>query len=131
VTYTQLAVSGVVAALLVDLLVLRVRLLRRPVFWVAYAIVVFFQLLTNGFLTGREIVTYSPDATLSSGQVVLLGDWRIAYAPVEDLLFGFALILFAMDWWVWWGRRGLQREPYADGPWQRYRDARLARSARP
>jgi lycopene cyclase domain-containing protein len=131
VTYTQLALVGVAAVVVVDLVVLRVRLLRRRAFWTAYAIIVFFQLLTNGFLTGRQIVTYNPDTALTGEDVVLLGDWRILYAPVEDLMFGFVMVVLALDLWVWWGRRGVDREPYADGPWVRRRDARLARSARP
>lgn len=128
-TYTQLALLGVVLAVVIDLLVLRVGLLRRVGFWIAYAIMAFFQLLTNGWLTGREIVTYNPDTTLTSGQVVLLGDWRIAFAPVEDLMFGFAMIVLTLDLWVFWGRRGVDVEPYADGPWQRRRDARQAQAA--
>ena len=95
-TYTQLAAAGVLVAVGADLAVLRVRLLRRRSFWTAYGIVVFFQLLTNGWLTGRGIVRYDPDAILGA---------RIAYAPVEDLLFGFALALWTLDWWVWLGRR--------------------------
>ena len=130
-TYTQLALLGVVVVVVLDLAVLRVGLLRRRVFWTAYVIVVFFQLLTNGYLTGRHIVTYNPDTTLTNGEAVLLGDWRILYAPVEDLLFGFAMVVLAMDLWVLWARRGVDREPYADGPWARRRDARLARNARP
>lgn len=127
-TYTQLAVLGVVVVALIDLVVLRVGLLRRVAFWTAYAIMAFFQLLTNGWLTGREIVTYNPETTLTSGQVVVLGDWRTVYAPVEDLLFGFALIVLSLELWVLWGRRGVDREPYADGPWQRRRDARRAQA---
>ena len=95
-TYTHLVLAGALAAVGVDLAVLRVRLLGRRVFWVAYAIVLFFQLLTNGWLTGRGIVRYDP--------AVILGA-RLAYAPVEDLLFGFALVLWTLDWWVWLGRR--------------------------
>ena len=53
VTYTAAAVLGVVVAVLVDLVVLRTRLLATSRWWMAYAIVVFFQLLTNGWLTGR------------------------------------------------------------------------------
>jgi hypothetical protein len=34
---------------------------------------------------------------------------RIASAPIEDLLFGFALILTVMGMWEFWGRRGFQR----------------------
>jgi lycopene cyclase domain-containing protein len=98
VTYTAAAFFGVVGAVLVDLVVLRVRLLVGVVFWATYPIVFGFQLLSNGILTGRGIVVYSPDAILG---------WRIVYAPVEDLLFGFAMVLLTLDLWVWWGRRGV------------------------
>ena len=95
-TYTQAALIGVAATIALDLYVLRTRLLTRKVFWTAYAIIVFFQLITNGILTGRDIVRYDPD--------VIVG-LRIVYAPVEDLLFGFALVVQTLAWWVWWGRR--------------------------
>lgn len=104
-TYTTAAVLGVVATVVLDLLVLRTRLLTRKAFWTAYAIVVFFQLVTNGVLTGREIVTYDGGAILGSERPRLFGDGRVVYAPVEDLLFGFALVVQTMAWWVWWGRR--------------------------
>ena len=112
-SYTALALVGVVAAVSVDLAVLRVRLLRRRAFWVAYAIVLGFQLATNGWLTGRRIVTYDPAAILGHGSVRLFGDGRVFYAPVEDVLFGFALVLFTLDWWVFWGRRDTKRLPAA------------------
>jgi lycopene cyclase domain-containing protein len=96
VTYTALAVTAVVVTVMLDLVVLRTRLLTRRAFWIAYAIVVFFQLVTNGWLTGRDIVTYDPDTIVGV---------RIVYAPIEDLLFGFALVVQSMVWWVWWGRR--------------------------
>lgn len=93
-TYTVLAAMAVVGAVLLDLVVLRTRVLTRRVFWTSYAIVVFFQLLTNGWLTGREIVTYADSAILGV---------RVVYAPVEDLLFGFSLVVQTLAWWVWWG----------------------------
>jgi lycopene cyclase domain-containing protein len=96
VSYTALAVVGVLAALLLDLVVLRTRVVTRRVFWTAYAIIVVFQLLTNGWLTGRDIVTYDDSAILGV---------RVVYAPVEDLLFGFSLVVQTLAWWVWWGRR--------------------------
>jgi len=96
VTYTQAAVLGVLATGVLDLVVLRTRLLTRKLFWTAYSIVVFFQLVTNGILTGRDIVTYDESAILGL---------RIVYAPVEDLLFGFALVVQTLSWWVFWGRR--------------------------
>ena len=95
-SYTALALTGVAFALLLDLVVLRTRVVTRRVFWTAYAIVVVFQLLTNGWLTGRDIVRYDDAAILGL---------RLVYAPVEDLLFGFSLVLQTTAWWVWWGRR--------------------------
>lgn len=110
-TYTALCLVAVAFAVLLDLAVLRTRLLTRASFWAAYAIVLFFQLLTNGWLTGRGIVTYSGDAILGTGQAVALGQGRVLFAPVEDLAFGFSLVLQTLAWWVFWGRRGVQRRP--------------------
>ena len=103
-TYTVAALLGVAGAAVIDLGVLRTRLLTSVVFWATYPIIITFQLLSNGILTGRGIVLYSPDAIIG---------WRIAYAPVEDLFFGFALVLLTLSIWVWLGRRGVQRTPAA------------------
>jgi lycopene cyclase domain-containing protein len=121
VTYTQLGVLGVAAVVVLDLWVVRTRLLSRKAFWTAYAIIVLFQLLTNGVLTGLRIVRYSGDAIVGSstpadGPPPFLGDGRIAFAPLEDLLFGFALVVLTLVLWVWWGRRGVERTPYAGPP---------------
>lgn len=120
-TYTQLAVLGVVLVAVWDLALVRTRLLRRRAFWMSYAIIVTFQLLTNGVLTGLRIVRYSGEAILGSGTPedrapALLGDGRILFAPVEDLMFGFALVVLTLSLWVVWGRRGVQREPMAGPP---------------
>ena len=115
-TYTQLALAAVAATVVLDLAILRTHLLSRRVFWASYAIIVFFQLLTNGVLTGLAIVRYDDSAIIGGADPVFLGAGRIAYAPVEDLLFGFALVVSAMAWWVWWGRRGVQRTPYSGPP---------------
>jgi lycopene cyclase domain-containing protein len=96
VSYTGLAFVGVAVAIVLDLVVLRTRLLGRRAFWVSYAIIFVFQLVTNGILTGLDIVTYDPRTILGA---------RLAYAPVEDLLFGFSLVLQTLSWWIWWGRR--------------------------
>ena len=95
-SYTALAVVGVALAIAMDLWVLRTRLLTRRVFWPSYAIIALFQLISNGILTGFGIVVYDPRRILGP---------RIAHAPVEDLLFGFALVTQTLAWWVWWGRR--------------------------
>jgi lycopene cyclase domain-containing protein len=83
VTYTALCIAGVLFAVLLDLAILRTRLLRRRVFWLAYAIILFFQILTNGWLTGRQIVQYSGEATLGSGAVQFLGDGRLGRANIK------------------------------------------------
>jgi lycopene cyclase domain-containing protein len=104
VSYTAAALLGVLGAVLVDLVVLRTRLVTRVVFWSTYPIIIAFQLLSNGILTGRHIVIYDPAA---------IAGLRIVYAPVEDLLFGFALVLLTLSLWVWLGRRGVDRTPRA------------------
>ena len=95
-SYSTLAVVAVVAVLVVDLAVYRTRMVTRRVFWVAYAIIVFFQLLMNGVLTGFGVVTYDPAAIWGP---------RIVYAPVEDLLFGFAMVTLTLASWAAVNRR--------------------------
>ena len=95
-SYTVAAVLGLTGAVLIDLVLLRTRLVLGRVFWATYPIVFVFQLLFNGVLTGRGVVNYDPAAILGV---------RIAYAPVEDLLFGQAMVLLTLSLWVWWGRR--------------------------
>lgn len=91
-TYTQIAIFAVLLALVTDYYIARTRLILTKRYWTSYAIIVFFQLLTNWWLTSRNIVMYSPDAIIG---------WRIASAPVEDLLFGFALVTLV---WVLWDK---------------------------
>jgi lycopene cyclase domain-containing protein len=95
-SYSALVAIALVVTIAVDLGVLRTRLLFRRVFWVSYVIVLAFQLLVNGVLTGRGVVRYDPDTIVGL---------RIAYAPVEDLFFGFALVTLTLSLWVWLGRR--------------------------
>ena len=72
-TYTTLAATCVVLAVVLDRWVARTRVTSTGDWWSAYAIIVFFQLLTNGWLTGRGIVRYSGDAILGSGEVRFVG----------------------------------------------------------
>ena len=98
-SYTQLALLGVAGAVFVDTVLLRTWLVRRRTYWTAYAIVLFFQLVANGILTGFDIVRYDPGAILG---------WRVAFAPVEDILFGYAMVTLTLSTWVWLGRRGVR-----------------------
>jgi lycopene cyclase domain-containing protein len=91
VTYTQLAISAAALAIVFDLYIFETQLLKRKVFWVSYLIIVSFQLLTNWWLTSRNIVMYNPDAIIGL---------RVASAPVEDLFFGFALVLSVLSNWI-------------------------------
>lgn len=99
-TYTELVIVAILFTVINDLFILKTRLLTRKVFWTSYAIIIFFQLITNGWLTYNEIVTYSDE--------VITGR-RIAYAPIEDLGFGFALVTNVMALWVYLGRRGIRQ----------------------
>jgi lycopene cyclase domain-containing protein len=99
VSYTVAALLGMAGALAVDLFVVRTRLVLGRVFWATYPIVIAFQLLFNGVLTGRGVVRYDEAAIIGV---------RLVYAPVEDLVFGFALVLLTLSLWVHWGPR---REP--------------------
>lgn len=104
-SYTAIAVLAVIAAVALDRWGARTRLTGTRTWWTAYAIIVFFQLLTNGWLTGRGIVRYDGDAIIGSERAPFLGDGRLVHAPVEDLGFGFALVLTSCVVWVWLGRR--------------------------
>jgi hypothetical protein len=124
-TYTQLGIIAVIVMVILDMGILRTRLVTRKVFWASYAIIVFFQLITNGMFTGFGIVKYDGDAIIGStspveGPPPFIGDGRLSFAPVEDLLFGFAIVLMSMSMWIFWGRRGVQRTPMAGPPrWRR------------
>jgi lycopene cyclase domain-containing protein len=48
------------------------------------------QLLINGMLTGLPVVRYRSDT---------INGMRIAFAPIEDLAFGFALNLVTLTLW--------------------------------
>jgi lycopene cyclase domain-containing protein len=98
VTYTAAAALGVLGALLLDLVVLGTRVVAGRAFWTAYPIVLAGQLLSNGVLTGLGVVRYDPAAIVGL---------RLAYAPVEDLAFGFALVVTSLSLWTFWGRRGV------------------------
>jgi lycopene cyclase domain-containing protein len=101
VTYSDIAIVAFALAVMADLFLFKNSMLTRAAFWTSYAIILPFQLLTNWWLTSRNIVMYNPDAITGT---------RICGAPAEDLLFGFALILSVMGLWEFWGRRGMQRD---------------------
>jgi lycopene cyclase domain-containing protein len=99
--YSDIAIVAFSLAVMNDLFGFKTSMLTRPAFWTSYAIILPFQLVTNWWLTSRNIVMYNPEAIMGI---------RIASAPLEDLLFGFALVLCVMAMWVYWGGKGVQKK---------------------
>jgi lycopene cyclase domain-containing protein len=91
--YTVPAVLAVLAVCVLELLVLRTGLFRRPAYWLSMLIVVGFQILVDGWLTKL------------SGPIVVYDDRQITGIrfpfdiPVEDFLFGFALVTGVLLLW--------------------------------
>jgi lycopene cyclase domain-containing protein len=100
-TYSELTLLAILLVILFDLFITKSRILTRKSFWSAYAILLFFQLITNWWLTSRGILTYD--------QEVITGI-RIASAPAEDLLFGFSMLVMTISLWMYWGRKGVQKK---------------------
>jgi len=95
-SYTQMALLSFILAIGFDLRITKIQLISRKVFWTSYAIVLPFQLVTNWWLTSRNIVMYKADTIIGL---------RIASAPVEDLFFGFSLLLSVLSLWVYFGKK--------------------------
>jgi len=98
--YTLPAVISVVVVCVLELAALRTGLFRQPAYWISMVIVLFFQVLTDGWLTklSAPIVIYN-DAHTSG----IRFPWNI---PVEDFLFGWALVTGVLLLWV---RQGVRR----------------------
>ncbi|MEU1521924.1 lycopene cyclase domain-containing protein [Nocardia rhamnosiphila] len=93
VGYTLPAVAAVFLVCLAEPTLLHTGLFRRPAYWLTMLIVLGFQIVVDGWLTRLEapIVMYSPDHILGI---------RFPYdIPVEDFLFGFALVTAVLLGW--------------------------------
>ena len=102
--YTLPAVLAVVAVVALELAVLRTGLFRRPAYWISMVIVVGFQILVDGWLTklSAPIVIY--DERHTSGI-------RFPFdIPIEDYLFGFALVTAVLLLWERQQSRADRRE---------------------
>ncbi|OBK33152.1 lycopene cyclase [Mycobacterium sp. 1245111.1] len=91
--YTVPAVASVGAVLVLESMALRTGLFRRPAYWLSMVIVIGFQILTDGWLTklSAPIVIY--DDRQTSGI-------RFPFdIPIEDFLFGFALVTAVLLLW--------------------------------
>ena len=119
-TYIQIAIIYCLLAIIVDLFILKTKVLKLRLFWISYIIVLFFQFLTNGVLTRFLIVRYNDFATIGGDYTTkvppMIGDGRLFFAPVEDVFFGFSMILLTVSICIWLGRKNIQREPISGPP---------------
>src|ERR1700761_4746057 len=93
VGYTVPAVVSALAVCALESMVLHTGLFRRPAYWLSMMIVIGFQILTDGWLTklSAPIVIYNDRQT--SGI-------RFPFdIPIEDFLFGFALVTAVLLLW--------------------------------
>jgi lycopene cyclase domain-containing protein len=93
VGYTVPAIVAVLAVCALELGLLHTGLFRRPAYWLSMLIVVGFQVPVDGWLTKRSapVVIYSERQT--SGV-------RFPFdIPIEDFLFGFALVTAVLLLW--------------------------------
>ncbi len=91
--YTVPAVVSTLSVCALELMWLHTGLFRRPAYWLSMVIVVGFQILTDGWLTklSAPIVIYNNRQT--SGI-------RFPFdIPIEDFLFGFALVTAVLLLW--------------------------------
>ncbi len=97
--YTLPAVLAVILVAVLEFRVLRTGLFRKPAYWISMVIVFGFQSLVDGWLTklSAPIVIYNEKHT--SG---VRFPWDI---PVEDFLFGWALVTAVLLLWVRQGQR--------------------------
>ena len=94
--YSDIALDAIVLAVISDLFILRTQMITRGIFWLTYLLIFPFQLITNWWLTSKNIVIYSSDQIIGK---------RLAGAPIEDLLFGFSLILVTLTLWEYFSQK--------------------------
>jgi lycopene cyclase domain-containing protein len=100
--YTLPALIAVAAVCALEFGLLRTALFRRPAYWISMAIVFAFQIPVDGWLTklSAPIVIYDDHHT--SGI-------RFPYdIPIEDFLFGWALVTAVL---LLWERQRVRRDP--------------------
>jgi lycopene cyclase domain-containing protein len=105
--YTIAAVLAVGAVIGLEVGLLRTGLLRSRAYWISMAICYGFMMAVNGWLTklSAPIVLYDERRTTG---------WRVPWdIPVEDYLFGFALLTLTMLLWDAAGGRGIRRSEAA------------------
>jgi lycopene cyclase domain-containing protein len=93
--YTVSAAGAAACVILLDRW-LGTRVLRRREFWLFLAVMYGFKLIANGYLTWRPIVIYGREHFLGA---------RLGTIPLEDFVYGFALIGLSVVLWEYFRRR--------------------------
>jgi lycopene cyclase domain-containing protein len=91
--YTLPAIIAVLVVCALEWGVLRTGLFRRPAYWISMAIVLVFQIIVDGWLTklSAPIVIYDERHTTGI---------RFPFdIPIEDFLFGWALVTAVLLLW--------------------------------
>ena len=91
--YTLPAVVAALVVVVLELAVWHTGLFRRPAYWLSMLIVIGFQIPVDGFLTKLSAPIVSYDEHQTSGIRFPLD------IPVEDFLFGFALVTAVLLLW--------------------------------
>ncbi|MEV0542776.1 lycopene cyclase domain-containing protein [Nocardia salmonicida] len=91
--YTLPALVAVVLVCVWELAFLRTGLFRRPGYWLSMIIVLGFQILVDGWLTKLTAPLVLYDSEHITG---IRFPWDI---PVEDYLFGFAMVTAVLLLW--------------------------------
>lgn len=99
--YTILSVFAVFLAVLTDFL-LRTGLFKNKKFWIFWGVMFVLIFIVNGYLTWRPIVMY--------GENYYLGI-RLLTIPVEDFLYGFALLTMNISIWEYFTRKFKNKFP--------------------
>lgn len=105
--YSLPAIVAVIVVVAIEFAVLHTGLFRRPAYWLSMAIVLGFQIVVDGWLTklSAPIVVYNDRH--NSGL-------RFPFdIPVEDFLFGFALVTAVLL--IWERQRLRQHDDHTDG----------------
>jgi len=97
--YTMLTLAAVVVVVVLDVALVRTRLLATVSFWITLGIVWGFQILVDGWLTKLRAPIVIYDEASFSG-VRIFRD-----SPIEDFGFGFAMIVATLMVWETIARR--------------------------
>jgi lycopene cyclase domain-containing protein len=91
--YTLPAVTAAIIVVVLERAVLRTGMFRKPAYWLSMLIVLAFQILVDGWLTKLSAPIVMYDEKHTSGI-------RFPFdIPVEDFLFGFALVTAVLLLW--------------------------------